>query len=82
MKQKVLVFAVAREMMQSDSIEIETGGQELTAAAFLALIGESFPELASIVSACRLAVDDCYVASDHVIPPGAELALIPPVSGG
>jgi len=40
------------------------------------------PELKSLLPSCRIAVDCEYVGPDASVPLGAEVALIPPVSGG
>jgi molybdopterin synthase catalytic subunit/molybdopterin synthase sulfur carrier subunit len=40
------------------------------------------PELASLLPHVLIAVNAQYAGDDTVIPAGAELACIPPVSGG
>lgn len=44
-------------------------------------LAESFPSLGT-ASGLRLAVNRAYVALDHVLKDGDEIAVIPPVSGG
>jgi molybdopterin synthase catalytic subunit len=48
----------------------------------LAHLGERFPAMARWASHVRVAVNQEYVANDHVLSEGDEVALIPPVSGG
>lgn len=43
---------------------------------------QQFPELQPLLPSCRIAVDCEYVGPDASVPSGAEVALIPPVSGG
>lgn len=40
------------------------------------------PELAALVQAARVAVDQAFVGPDYPLAPGQEIALLPPVSGG
>ena len=45
-------------------------------------LARDFPELQPLLPSCRFAVDREYVGPGTRVPPGAEVALIPPVSGG
>jgi molybdopterin converting factor small subunit len=45
-------------------------------------IGEKFPALRPRLVHCRFAVDREFAALDASLHEGAELAVIPPVSGG
>lgn len=54
----------------------------VTAGELLALLAEEFPDAKAILAACRVAVNRTFVPSGATIPEGAEVALIPPVSGG
>ena len=40
------------------------------------------PQLARFVPTLMVAVDEVYATDDDPVPPGATVALIPPVSGG
>ncbi len=79
--QEVLLFAAAAELASADAVTVELRSPA-TAATVLAALTAQVPELASLLPACRLAVDQAFVPADFSIPPDAELALIPPVSGG
>ncbi|QDS86494.1 ThiS family protein [Rosistilla ulvae] len=78
---EVAMFAAAQELVGSDSVTI-TLPAGATAGEVLVQLGQRCPELQGLLPACRLAVDLQYVAAEHLIAPGAQLALIPPVSGG
>lgn len=81
-KIEVLLFAGAVEAAGGmDRIVVETP-VNANAKTTLACLSEQHPELASLVSRSRLAVDDTYVGPDQPIEPPCEVALIPPVSGG
>ena len=45
-------------------------------------IAAEFPNVRPLLTTLVCAIDDEYVAADHALHDGAEVALIPPVSGG
>ena len=77
----VLLFAAVRDAAGNESITVDVG-DDARASDVLAAIGRQLPEVAGLLSSCRLAVDCCYVTSDEKVSADSELALIPPVSGG
>lgn len=81
MRCRVLLFAAARDLAQSDELAVEVS-PPVTAGAILDAIAGRCPSLAPLLPVCRLAVDQSFVTIDATIPPDVELALIPPVSGG
>ena len=81
MKVRVKLFAVARQRIGRDTLEIELPDQP-TIRHLRALLIENFPALADIVTHSRLAINNEYAADTVPIPATAEIALIPPVSGG
>lgn len=70
----VRLFAGLRDRAGTDRLEVELP-DGATAGDLLAAM-----DLAP--RACIVAVDREYVAADHVLDPAAEVALVPPVSGG
>ena len=78
---RVLLFALARQRLGRDSISVE-----LPAAATVAqlrdALAQQFPPLADLLPHVRFAVNGDYAALTAVVPPAAEVAIIPPVSGG
>lgn len=77
----VLLFAGAKALAGKDMIEVDLSLRP-TVAEVLAAIARAEPNLQGLLPACRLAVDRCYAAEHDILPADAELALIPPVSGG
>jgi molybdopterin converting factor subunit 1 len=81
MRVRVKLFAVAKQKAGQDEIEVE-----LPAAATVALLRaamvEQFPALADVIRHVRFAVDNEYAGDDLPLEPSAEIAVIPPVSGG
>ncbi len=78
---RVLFFAAAREAAGCGSIEIELPEGSTVREAQRA-IAERFPSLAPRLPHCRMALDREFTGIDAAIRDGAELAVIPPVSGG
>ncbi len=81
MRTTLLYFAAARERAGTDreTAELPEGA---TAAQALVRAVELHPALAPIAQHLRLAVDKSFARPEQVLRDGAEVALIPPVSGG
>jgi len=78
---RVKLFAVAKERAGRDSVEIEIGPGATVRQLRGALV-EQVPPLADVIAHARLAVNSEYAADGMVIPAAADVAVIPPVSGG
>ncbi|HET8733588.1 MAG TPA: molybdopterin converting factor subunit 1 [Anaeromyxobacteraceae bacterium] len=76
----VLFFAVAREAAGTDAETLASAPP--TVGALRALLAARHPALARVLPRCRLAVNQEFAAEDAAVPDGAEVAVIPPVSGG
>ena len=81
MRIEVLLFAAIREAAGSDTLVIEVD-DNACAQDVIESVGRALPAVASLMPACRIAIDSCYVAGDARIPRGCDIAMIPPVSGG
>ncbi len=81
MQVKVLLFAQARQIADADSVSIEMKN-ESTVGELRHAVAQQFPDLAALVSRSSFSVQHQYAIDTDVIPSGAEIALIPPVSGG
>jgi len=78
---RVLLFAGLAEAVGRREVELpEDGAVEATVDEVVARLRESFPALTGHVF--RVAVDRRYARGDELVAAGAEVALIPPVSGG
>lgn len=77
----VLYFAHVRERVGTarEAIELPVGASVGDAVA---LILSRHPSLAGLVPSLRVALDGEFVGNEVVVKDGAELVLIPPVSGG
>jgi len=78
---EVKLFAIARQRVGAATVEVDlpTGArvQELREA-----LASQYPAIAEGLTHMRFAVNNDYVADSAVIPSAAEIACIPPVSGG
>lgn len=77
----VRYFAVVRERVgkETETLSVADGA---TVAEAMATLEASYPAIASLATVLRAAVNQEMVTGEHVLAPGDELALIPPVAGG
>jgi len=78
---RVKLFAVAKERAGRANVEIEVG-PGATVRQLRGLIVEQVPALADVMPHARLAINSDYAADGMLIPAAADVAVIPPVSGG
>jgi molybdopterin converting factor subunit 1 len=78
---RVLLFARAKEIAGRNVIEVELPAGA-TVAELRRRLGREVPALASFAGGCGVAVGGEYAVDGDAVPEGAEVALIPPVSGG
>lgn len=83
---RVKLFAVARQRLGQEEVQLEVaaggGSAEPTVADLRSALKSRFPELAGVLPHVKVAVNSDYASERTAIPPDAEVALIPPVSGG
>jgi len=77
----VLLFAQARERAGTARIDLDLPDGSRVSDA-LALVQLRLPALEALASHLAVAVNGEVSPPGTPIPPGAELALLPPVSGG
>lgn len=78
---KVLFFARARDLAGADAVEIDLPSGT-TVTDLRRVLAERYPRLSGLLPHCAVAVNDDFVADTAPLPAGAEVALLPPVSGG
>lgn len=81
MKVSVKLFALARDRAGTDKLDIELP-DEASVQQLRGALAASVPTLADLLPHVRFAVNSEYAADSQLIPAAAEVALIPPVSGG
>lgn len=77
----IKLFAIARQRLSRDQVEV-TLPASATAGDLRRVLAEQFPALTDVLPHIRIAINSSYANDWAVIPAGAEVALIPPVSGG
>jgi len=78
---QVRLFAVARQLTGRDRVELELP-EGATIARLREELGRALPRLQSVLPQFTFAIAAEYAGEQAVIPAGAEVACIPPVSGG
>ena len=77
----VRLFAGLREMIGEREILISLA-EGAAISDLLARIGDDHPTVRPLLHTLVCAVDEEYVAGNHLLKEGDLVALIPPVSGG
>lgn len=81
MRIRVVFFAMGRELVGQDIAEVELPTGAVVADLRTALQAQ-FPAFAPLLHRSLIAVNHDYATDSTEIPEGAEVACIPPVSGG
>lgn len=81
MKQKVLLFARARDLAGADHIEIEIADGARIGEVRSELLNR-FSGLQSLAGSLLIAMNNRYASDETIVETGAEIACFPPVSGG
>lgn len=81
MNVRIQLFAVARQLAGRDAIDLSLP-DGATIGQLRRALAESTPALAAVLPHVVFAVNAEYADDASVIPPGASIACIPPVSGG
>jgi len=79
---EVLLFASLRDRAGRASLRLRVDGAPATVASLRRALAAAHPVLAASLATSRIAVDQEFRGDDHVLAAGAEVAVIPPVSGG
>jgi molybdopterin synthase catalytic subunit/molybdopterin synthase sulfur carrier subunit len=81
MRIRVRLFALAKQAAGCDSLEVDLP-EGATVAQLRRQLGVRIPQLAGLLAQMMLAVNTEYADDEMRIPPEADVACIPPVSGG
>jgi len=77
----VLLFASARDLAGRSDVPLELPAGA-TVAELREALRQAAPALAPVLATLHVAINSDYASNEDVIPPGAEVACFPPVSGG
>lgn len=78
---RVRLFARARDLAGADAVAVTLPGGA-TVGELRRRLAADRPELAGLLERSALAVNDEFAPDDLTLPRDAEVALLPPVSGG
>jgi molybdopterin converting factor subunit 1 len=78
---KLLFFATLRDRAGAKSLELDIPAQ-LTVQGLKEKISAEYPNLKDSMSSVIITINREYAFDEAVIPPDAEIAMFPPVSGG
>ena len=81
MKVKVVLFASARDLLNQREVELNLSSSA-TVGELRRELTRRFPELTDLVTRSALSVDHEFAIEEDRLNEAAEVALIPPVSGG
>ena len=81
MNVEVKLFAVARQLAERDEVVLELPDGASVALLRRKLV-EVIPALGEVIASIMIAVNAEYADDNSIVPADAEVACIPPVSGG
>ena len=76
----IMLFAGVAELAGQRELSLAWAGG--TAADLRSHLQQHLPAAASLLSRCAIAVGERYCLDEEPVLPGADVAVIPPVSGG
>ncbi len=77
----VRLFAGAKALVGLTEVQIELA-QPATVGELRRALSHAYPQLGPLVSRASIAIDNQYVHDDQSVRADAQVACIPPVSGG
>lgn len=81
MKVDIRLFARARDLAGRETLSLEVASGA-TVGELRRVLARVHPELAALLERCALAVNQDFAADSAALPEWAEVAVLPPVSGG
>lgn len=82
MRVTVKLFGHEARSLGGREASVDMPGESPTCRDLRVALSAQHPALAASLASCRFAVNHQFVADDHAIHPGDEVALIGAVSGG
>lgn len=77
----LLLFARARDLLGADQVTI-AAPQPANVSELRHRLIRDYPAAAGLLAKSAFAINGEFAGDDAAIPAGAEVALLPPVSGG
>ena len=70
-----------KEVAKTEEVTLQLS-DESSCVELLSRLQTEIPELSSLLDSCVVAINGNYVGKHMGVPAGAEIAILPPVSGG
>jgi molybdopterin converting factor subunit 1 len=77
----VRLFARLRDLAGQETLSLAVPERE-TVARLRQRLAQALPVPGDLLNRCAIAVNEEVTAENAILPAGAEIALLPPVSGG
>ena len=81
MKIKILAFGIAKDILQTQSLDLVLDSGVTTVNALKEMLKQQYPEFQKLRS-LSIAVNEEYQSDDFELNENDEIVIIPPVSGG
>lgn len=81
MKVRLLLFAVLREIVGREEVELEVATATTVGEVVEKLIAEN-PQIAAMADVIQVAINQEFAERNTELESGDEIALLPPLSGG
>ena len=81
MQVKIRLFAILRDKTKTEFLELSFPDNP-TGKDILVELGNRFPDIKGTLEKSAIAANETYLSPSEIIPDNAEIAIIPPVSGG
>jgi molybdopterin converting factor subunit 1 len=78
---RVRLFARAKDLAGTDTVAVSLS-PGASVADLRRRLASDYPALAGLLPRCAVAVEGEFAEDSAPLPPSAEVALLPPVSGG
>jgi molybdopterin converting factor subunit 1 len=78
---KLLFFATLRDRAGTKSMDLDIP-EDMTVQGLKEKVAKEYPNLKDSMKSVLITIDREYAFDEAVIPPNAEMAMFPPVSGG
>ena len=78
---RVRLFARARDLAGADAVDVDVP-PGATVGGLRRRLGEACPALGPLLARSAIALNEEFAGDESIVPAGAEVALLPPVSGG
>lgn len=80
-KIKLLFFATIRDRAGTKSMEMDIPA-EMTIQGLKDKLSTDYPNLKDSLKSVLITINREYAFDETIVPPGAEIGMFPPVSGG